>query len=242
MLYAGHGNKKGKGGKMGQITFNDIFKSKFIEQVSAVSLSDMVIALGLAFVLGLFIMTVYKKTFKGVMYSSGFGVALMSLSMITTLIILAVTSNIVLSLGMVGALSIVRFRAAIKEPLEIAFLFWSISIGIVLGAGLITLAVVGSIIIGLIMVLFVNKKASEIPYVLVVGCDTDESESLVLNAIQNKVKNYVIKSKSISKLGGIELTVEIRLKEVSTGFVNEISNIKNVNNVVLVNYNGDYIG
>ena len=104
-------------------TFQDIFKSSFLENVNSVSLLDMLLALALAFGLGMFIFLVYKKTFSGVMYSSSFGVTLVALTMITTLVILAVTSNIVLSLGMVGALSIVRFRTAIKDPLDIAFLF-----------------------------------------------------------------------------------------------------------------------
>ena len=118
------------------MTFNDIFKSSFLENVTSVSILDMAIALVLAFGLGMLIFLVYKKTFAGVMYSSSFGVTLVALTMITTLVILAVTSNVVLSLGMVGALSIVRFRTAIKEPLDIAFLFWSIAVGIVLAAGM----------------------------------------------------------------------------------------------------------
>ena len=118
-------------------TFQDIFKSSFLEQASSFSLFDTLLALILAFVLGLFIFLVYQKTFHGVMYSTGFGVALIGLAMVATLVILAVTSNVVLSLGMVGALSIVRFRSAIKEPLDIVFLFWSIAVGIVLGAGMI---------------------------------------------------------------------------------------------------------
>ncbi|MEF2800483.1 MAG: DUF4956 domain-containing protein [Acutalibacter sp.] len=133
------------------MTFQDIFKSSFLENVSSVSLLDMGRALVLAFGLGLFIFLIYKKTFAGVMYSSSFGVTLVGLTMITTLVILAVTSNVVLSLGMVGALSIVRFRAAIKEPLDIAFLFWAIAVGIVLAAGMIPLAVIGSVVIGLVL-------------------------------------------------------------------------------------------
>ena len=120
------------------MTFQDIFKSSFLENVSSVSLLDMGLSLVLAFGLGLFIFLIYKKTFAGVagvMYSSSFGVTLVGLTMITTLVILAVTSNVVLSLGMVGALSIVRFRAAIKEPLDIAFLFWAIAVGIPGGGG-----------------------------------------------------------------------------------------------------------
>ena len=125
--------------------FNDIFKSSFLDNVSSVSLLDMGIALALAFCLGLFIFLVYKKTFNGVMYSSSFGVTLIALTMITTVVILAVTSNVVLSLGMVGALSIVRFRTAIKEPLDIAFLFWSIAVGICCGAHMAEIAIILSL-------------------------------------------------------------------------------------------------
>lgn len=226
----------------GTINFSDVFKSSFLNKISAISALDMITALGLAFVLGLFIMTVYKKTFKGVMYSSSFGVSLMALTMITTLIILAVTSNVVLSLGMVGALSIVRFRSAIKEPIDIAFLFWAISGGIVLGAGLIPLAIFGSIFIGIVLVLFVNKKSNEVPYIMVVNCEDDNSEKEVLSVIDDKVDKYMIKSKSVSKVGGIEITVEIRLKDMTTSFINEINRISGVSNVVMVSYNGDYMG
>ena len=127
------------------ITFGDIFKSSFLENIASVSIFDMALALVLAFGLGMFIFLVYKRTFSGVMYSSSFGVTLVALTMITTMIILAVTSNVVLSLGMVGALSIVRFRTAIKEPLDIAFLFWAIAEGIVLAAGMIPLAIIGGV-------------------------------------------------------------------------------------------------
>ena len=115
------------------MTFNDIFKSSFLEKASSFSVMDFVLAMFVAFALGLFIFWVYKKTFHGVMYSAGFGVSLMAMAMITTFVILAVTSHVVLSLGMVGALSIVRFRTAVKEPMDIAFLFWAIGAGIVLG-------------------------------------------------------------------------------------------------------------
>lgn len=224
------------------LNFSDIFKSSFLDKLSSISAFDMIIALGLAFVLGLFIMTVYKKTFKGVMYSSSFAVALMGLTLITTLIILAVTSNVVLSLGMVGALSIVRFRSAIKEPIDIVFLFWAISGGIVLGAGLIPLAIFGSIFIGIILVLFVNKKSNEIPYIMVVNCEDDNSEKEVLSVIDKGVEKYIVKSKSASKDSGIEVTIEIRLKNMTTNFINELSKLNGVSNVVMVSYNGDYMG
>lgn len=159
------------------MTFNDIFKSSFLENVTSVSFLDMAIALTLAFGLGLFIFLVYKKTFTGVMYSSSFGVTLVALTMITTVVILAVTSNVVLSLGMVGALSIVRFRTAIKEPLDIAFLFWSIAVGIVLAAGMIPLAVFGSVFIGGVLLVFVNRKSHLDPYIVVLRCEDHAGET-----------------------------------------------------------------
>ncbi len=222
------------------MNFNDIFKSSFIEKVSSFSPLDMLIALGLSFILGLFIFYVYKKTFDGVMYSASFGVSLMAMTLITTLIILAVTSNVVLSLGMVGALSIVRFRSAIKEPMDIAFLFWAISAGIVTGAGLIPLAVFGSVFIGIIMIVFVNRKSSDNPYILVVNCSDDTSEELVTKAVKDNVSKFMIKSKAVSSKG-IELTVEVRLKEMTTQFINNISRLEGVSNAVLVSYNGDYM-
>ena len=129
------------------MTFNDIFKSSFLENVSEFSILDTLIGLAVAQVIGLFIFIIYKKTLTGVLCSSGFALTLVGLSLVTTLVIMAVTSNVVLSLGMVGALSIVRFRTAIKEPVEIVFLFWSLAVGIVIGAGMIPLAVIGSAII-----------------------------------------------------------------------------------------------
>lgn len=221
--------------------FNDIFKSSFLENVSSVSLLDMGIALALAFCLGLFIFLVYKKTFNGVMYSSSFGITLIALTMITTVVILAVTSNVVLSLGMVGALSIVRFRTAIKEPLDIAFLFWSIAVGIVLAAGMIPLAVIGSVIIGVILLVFVNKKSYVHPYILVLECDCQESENKAKEFLSQHVTRSVVKSKT-AQAGKVELNLEVRLKEDNTDFVAALSQLKGVRSAVLVSYNGDYMG
>lgn len=223
------------------MTFNDIFKSSFLENVTAVSLFDMVLALVLAFGLGMFIFLVYKKTYQGVMYSSSFGVTLIALTMITTLVILAVTSNVVLSLGMVGALSIVRFRTAIKEPLDIAFLFWSIAVGIVLAAGMIPLAVIGSVVIGVILLIFVNRKSHCNPYILVIQCDGHDSESRARAYLEEVTDRCVVKSKSAQK-GNLELTMEIRLKNDDTDFINTLSEMKGMGSAVLVSYNGDYMG
>ena len=223
------------------MSFNDIFKSSFLQNVSAIEPLDMVLALALAFCVGLFIFYVYKKTYQGVMFSSSFGVTLIALTMITTLVILAVTSNVVLSLGMVGALSIVRFRTAIKEPLDIAFLFWSIAAGIVLAAGLIPLAVFGSVVIGIILLLFVNRKSVSNPYIVVLHCDDAESEKAASACLSEHTKRCVVKSKTVQK-GLIELNCEIRLLDDSTDFINQLADMKGVQSAVLVSYNGDYMG
>ena len=223
------------------MSFNDIFKSGFLENIASVSILDMVLAMTLAFGLGVFIFVVYKRTFKGVMYSSGFGVTLIALTMVSTLVILAVTSNIVLSLGMVGALSIVRFRTAIKEPLDIAFLFWSIAVGIVLAAGMIPLAVFGSLIIGLTLIFFVNKKSHDNPYIVVIHCADAEAEKKAFSQLQGYVQKCVIKSKTVTA-GAVELHYEVRLKSEDTSFVNALSSVQGISDVVLVSYNGDYMG
>ena len=223
------------------MNFEDVFKSSFLENVTSVSLLDMALALILAFGIGLFIFFVYKKTYNGVMYSASFGTTLVALTMITTVVILAVTSNVVLSLGMVGALSIVRFRTAIKEPLDIAFLFWSIAVGIVLAAGMIPLAVIGSVIIGVILLVFVNRKSHANPYMVVLSCTSHESELKAKEYLEKQTLRSVVKSKAAQK-GAIELNMEIRLKDDNTDFINALSDMDGVNSAVLVSYNGDYRG
>ena len=223
------------------MTFQDIFKSSFLENVDSVSIVDMALAMILAFGIGLFIFLIYKKTFSGVMYSSGFGVTLVALTMITTLVILAVTSNIVLSLGMVGALSIVRFRTAIKEPLDIAFLFWAIAEGIVLAAGMIPLAVFGGVFIGAVLLLFVNKKSYVNPYIVVLSCVNQESERKALDFLKQEVSRCIVKSKTVQR-SMVEVTAESRMKGENTEFINTLSGMDGVKSAVLVSYNGDYMG
>ena len=207
------------------MTFNDIFKSSFLENVTQFSPIDTLIGMLFALVIGLFIFVVYKKTFNGVMYSSGFALTLVGLSLVTTLVIMAVTSNVVLSLGMVGALSIVRFRAAIKEPIEIVYLFWSIASGIVIGAGMIPLAVIGSAIIGVILIL---------------NCKDEQAEDTAVKIARTALKRFLVKSKTVSG-GGVELTAEVRLMDAATSFVNKLYDIEGVHNVTLVSYNGEYM-
>ncbi len=223
------------------MTFQDIFKSSFLENINSISLFDMVLSLALAFGIGMLIFLIYKKTFAGVMYSSSFDVTLVALTMITTLVILAVTSNVVLSLGMVGALSIVRFRTAIKEPLDIAFLFWAIAAGIVLAAGMIPLAVFGSVVIGLLLLIFANRKAHVNPYIVVLRCEDHNSETAAVDFLKTQVQKCVVKSKT-AQPGSVELNVEVRMKDDNTDFVNTLAEMQGVASAVLVSYNGDYMG
>ena len=223
------------------MTFNEIFKSSFLENVSSISVLDMLLTIVLSFGIGLFIFLIYKKTYRGVMYAAGFGTTLIALTMITSIVILAVTSNVVLSLGMVGALSIVRFRTAIKDPLDIAFLFWAIGTGIILEAGLIPLAIVGSVCIGLILLVFVNQKSHTHPYMVVLNCADHDAEVKAREFLAKNVTRAAIKSKSAVK-GAIEMNIEVRLKEDDTDFINILSEMPGVNNTVIVSYNGDYMG
>lgn len=216
-----------------------LFNTNFLNKASTFSIAEIFIALGISFILGLFIFTVYKKTYIGVMYSSSFGITLIGMNIITTLVILAVSSNIITSLGMVGALSIVRFRTVVKEPLDLVYLFWSITVGIIVGSGLIPLAIIGSVVIGLILFVFVNRKTSDTPYVLVLNCKNEESEKRSMSMIDENTKKLQVKSKNVSK-DGMELTIEVRLKDSSTEFINELIEVEGVINAVLVSYNGDY--
>lgn len=223
------------------MSFSEVFKSGFLQNISGVSLPEMAIALMLALGVGLFIFLVYKKTYSGVMYSSSFGVTLIALTMISTLVILAVTSNVVLSLGMVGALSIVRFRTAIKDPLDIAFLFWAIAAGIVLAAGLVPLAVIGSCLIGIVLMVFVNRRSHARPYMMVIRAENHDGEVRALKCLEKNVKRMAVKGKSVSR-GDVEMNIEIRLLSENTDFVNEISELEGVKSCVMVTYNGEYMG
>ena len=222
------------------MTFNDIFKSSFLESVTEFSVVDTLIGLAFALVIGLYIFMVYKKTLTGVLYSESFALALVGLSCVTALVIMAVTSNVVLSLGMVGALSIVRFRAAIKEPIEIVFLFWAIAAGIVVGAGMIPLAVIGSAIIGLILIFFASRRTHDRPYILVLNCANEAAEAAARDLVKASSSRFVIKSKTVNA-AGIELTAEVRVREAETAFVNRVNDLPDVTNASLVSYNGDYM-
>ena len=220
--------------------FSDIFKSNFLEKTMSFSVPDIIIGMLFAVAIGLFIFLIYKRTYSGVMYSAGFAMTLPGLTMVTTLVIMAVTSNVVLSLGMVGALSIVRFRTAIKEPMEIVYLFWSLAAGIIIGAGLIPMAVIGSVIIGVILLIFANRKSSLNPYIIVVTCLNKDAEESALKILKDQVEKIVVKTESVSR-NQIEVTAEIRLKDSDTTFIHKLYEIDGVECATLVSYNGEYM-
>ena len=223
------------------MSFKDIFTSDMVTRVTAVSVTDMLLGIILSFVLGLFIFYVYKKTFNGVLYSANFGLSLIGLCMVATILIMAVSSNVVLSLGMVGALSIVRFRTAIKEPLDIVFLFWAISAGIILATGMIPLAVFGSIAVGVVLLIFANRNIKENPYLVVATLDSSNSEKAVMDLIEKNTQRHLLKGKTFAKNGSVELTIEVQLKDGESSFVKSVYEIEGVDNVVMVSYNGDYM-
>ncbi len=222
------------------ISFSDIFKSSFLERsVTSFSPLDILLAIGVAFLIGLFVYSVYRKVYSGVMFSRSFSVSLIAMSMMTALVILGVTSNVVLSLGMVGALSIVRFRTAVKDPMDIVFLFWSIGAGILSGAGLFPIAILGSLAIGLVLVLFIRRAKYDNPYVLVLKLKGEAADAAVQKALGSSVKRFLVKSKTVGA-SGIELAVDVRLKGAETGFVNELAAIEGVTGVSLISYDGEY--
>ena len=220
------------------MSLSDFISTTYISKASALPLGDMLIALSLAFALGLFIYFVYRKTFVGVMYSRTFSVSLIGLCMITAIVILAVNSNVILSLSMVGALSIVRFRTAVKDPMDIVFLFWAIIGGIVLGAGLIPLAIFGSVFVGLVLILALRHKSRDIPYMLMLNLQNDAAEAAAVELVKKSTQRSIVKSKSVSAQG-VELTLEVRLADDATAFVNALNATPGVSSAMLVAAGGE---
>jgi len=218
------------------MTFSDIFKDSFLDSTTTLTTLQMGVTILISFVLGLFIFQVYKKTYQSVAYTKSFSVSLIMMTMITSLVIMAVTSNIILSLGMVGALSIVRFRAAIKDPMDIVYMFWAIAVGIVTGAGYYLLALIGSAAIGVILYVFSLNTPSDTPYLLIVSFREDSVEQDILNHIKQHVKHYLIRNKAVEQ-DQIELTIDLRFKDNEMAFITELKTIQSVQQAVLVSNN-----
>lgn len=220
------------------LSFNDVFKKSVLKLGSLENISSLDIVLGLfiALLIGIFIFYIYRTTFRGVVYSYNYNVSLVLMCLITAIIIMTVSSNVVLSLGMVGALSIVRFRTALKDPMDIVYMFWAIGTGITVGAGMYPIAIIGALFVGIVLIVFGKYKLKDTSYIFVIHYEERANDDVKMKL--NRLK-YSLKSKTVSN-GNIELTVEIKLKDDNTAFVNEISEIDGVRDAVLVGYNGEY--
>jgi len=220
------------------INFKDILKKSVVQTsfLGSFSINDIVLVIFVTLIVSMFMFVIYRKSFSGNIYNHNFNVSLVLMALITSEIIMTISSNLVLSLGMVGALSIVRFRTAVKEPLDIVFMFWAIAIGITTGAKLYTLSIVSSLMIGLITVVLLRYKNSNNVYLLILQYEDLTNDELIKELSK---LNYKIKSKTIS-MGLVELTLEVKLMGANTTFVEELSTLDGVKNVSLVSYNGDF--
>lgn len=225
---------------MESVNFSDVFKSSILEKTSSFSLIDSIIGLVVAFAVGLFIYWVYKKTFSGVIYSHTFNISLIIMSMATALIIMGISSNVLLSLGMVGALSIVRFRTPIKDPMDLVYLFWAIIAGILCGAGFIPLVIIGSILIGAVLLFLINKIKIDNPYLVVIKYHDNSIESLLEHVLSQNSKKHTIKSKSVMPGNQFEVTYEVRVKEENMNFINTLSDLDSVESAVMLSYDGNF--
>lgn len=221
------------------MSFVDVIKKSVVNQFTGtISVQSILLSLITAFMISVFIIWIYKKTYTGVVYSKSFSLSILMLALVTTLIIQTISSNIALSLGMVGALSIVRFRTAVKEPVDTGFMFWAITAGIMAGANLYLASIIGSLMLGVLyyicymMGLKMNSK-----YLVIVKYD-DNAEDDIKN-ILSKLKKYKLKSKSKSK-NNVEMTFEVELNDGTQKLVDKISKIDGVQNCSLISYQNDF--
>ncbi|MFW0782284.1 DUF4956 domain-containing protein [Rossellomorea marisflavi] len=223
-----------------QINFSDIFKSSFIEKTTSFSLTDSIIGLVVAFLIGLFIYVVYKKTFNGVIYSHSFNISLLIMTMATALVIMGISNNVLLSLGMVGALSIVRFRTPIKDPMDLVYIFWSIVSGILCGAGFIPLVVIGSVLIGIVLLVFVNKMTVENPFLLIVKAGGGSSSEAIEAELKKLTSRYQLKSQSFMGSDEMETTYEVRMKTGESAMLAKLKALPGIKSAVMVSYDGNF--
>ena len=223
-------------------TFSDVFKDNFLSGFSLstqnLTLPNVLISLGIAFVLGMVIYFIYKKTYRGVLYSHSFNLSLVMLSMVTTLVIMCISSAPALSLGMVGALSIVRFRTAVKDPMDTVYMFWAIAVGITVGANFILFSIIGTLVIAVILlVLSFTANQTGQNYLLVVHYD-DRYAKEVTNAVNKMVPRYRLKSKTATR-NGVEMTLELRLQGNRSNIVDNLLGVPGVLDATLVAFQNE---
>ncbi len=227
-----------------QINFQDFFKNQYldVEFTNNLSVGDILAVLTLSLLLGLFIFYIYKKTFKGVLYTQSFNISLVMVTLVTALIILTISSNLILSLGMVGALSIVRFRTALKDPIDIVFMFWAIAVGVANGAAFFSISIIGSIFIAATLLVMTKYKTINSPFLLVINYNTDDESyfETYLQELKNTIKFSGIKSK-IQNNDMVELTIEIRLNDKTMTKLNQLNDKDFIKKTSLISYSGDYV-
>lgn len=222
--------------------FSDVFKDNFLSGFSLstqnLTLPNVLISLGIAFLLGMVIYFIYKKTYRGVLYSHSFNLSLIMLSMVTTLVIMCISSAPALSLGMVGALSIVRFRTAVKDPMDTVYMFWTIAVGITVGANFILFSIIGTLVIAVILLVlsFTSNQTGQ-NYLLVVHYD-DRYAKEVTNAVNKMVPRYRLKSKTATR-NGVEMTLELRLQGNRSNIVDNLLGIPGVMDATLVAFQNE---
>ena len=222
--------------------FSDVFKDNFLSGFSLstqnLTLPNVLISLVIAFLLGMVIYFIYKKTYRGVLYSHSFNLSLIMLSMVTTLVIMCISSAPALSLGMVGALSIVRFRTAVKDPMDTVYMFWAIAVGITVGANFILFSIIGTLVIAVILLVlsFTSNQTGQ-NYLLVVHYD-DRYAKEVTNAVNKMVPRYRLKSKTATR-NGVEMTLELRLQGNRSNIVDNLLGIPGVMDATLVAFQNE---
>lgn len=218
------------------MNFADIFKQSFLEGYSGGEIGTVriVIALAMTCILGFYIFFIYRITTRKTFYSKTFNISLVALAIITAAVILTIQSSIVVSLGMVGALSIVRFRTAIKDPMDLVFLFWSISVGIICGAGLLEIGVLASLLLTVVIFVLDKIPVAKAPMIFVVNADSSAGQG---KAILDMVKKYKVKSRNVSN-GQLDMVVEVRISEEEE-FVNEVAAMEHVHSVSLMSHDGE---
>ena len=222
--------------------FSDVFKDNFLSGFSLstqnLTLPNVLISLGIAFLLGMVIYFIYKKTYRGVLYSHSFNLSLIMLSMVTTLVIMCISSAPALSLGMVGALSIVRFRTAVKDPMDTVYMFWAIAVGITVGANFILFSIIGTLVIAVILLVlsFTSNQTGQ-NYLLVVHYD-DRYAKEVTNDVNKMVPRYRLKSKTATR-NGVEMTLELRLQGNRSNIVDNLLGIPGVMDATLVAFQNE---
>lgn len=223
------------------MSVKDMLKKSVLESgvFTQYDVPGILIALAAAFIMGVLIFMVYRKFYAGVIYSRTFAVTLVGMTVLTCMVTLAISTNIVISLGMVGALSIVRFRTAVKDPMDLLYLFWAITTGITVGAGMYMLAVLAALIMILMILLFYHKQQSGKIYIAVIHYTGDEAGDEVIRAFGKR--KYFIKSKTMRK-EKTEMAVEIFCRQNDMDFIEKIRSIPQVDDVTLIQYNGEYHG